>query len=118
LPAVITPGREPITMTIPTITLQDQEVIWDVSPAGFGGLLYITDRRLLFETPHGSGSGEIRLADVTKIRPWNLLGLVPLGLTVITHDGRRHPLRVRRRRPLMALIAALCPADDESAPAE
>ncbi|HEY1381706.1 MAG TPA: hypothetical protein VGF55_33215 [Gemmataceae bacterium] len=105
-------------MHIPAIALQEQEVVWDVSPAGFGGVLYITDRRLCYETPHGGGSGEILFRDVTAVRPWNLLGLVPLGVAVTTRDGRRHTLRVRHRRPLLALIAALCPADGQSVPAE
>ena len=98
------------------ITLQDHEVVWDVTPAGLGGLLYVTDRRLLFETPSRSGSGEVLLQDVTAARPWNLLGLLPLGVAVMTRDGRRHTLRVRGRRPLIALIAALCPAETGGTP--
>src|SRR4051794_20377866 len=98
-------------MQIPAIALQEQEVVWDVTPAGLGGVVYVTDRRLRFETPRGGGSGEILLRDVTAVRPWNLFGLVPLGVAVLTRDGRRHMLRVRGRRPLMALIAALCPND-------
>jgi hypothetical protein len=101
-----------------SVVLKDHEVVWDVTPAGLGGRLYVTDRRLLYETSTGSGSGEVLLSDVTEVRPWNWLGLLPFGLAIVTRDGRRHTLRVRHRKPLIALINALCPADESSIPVE
>ncbi len=99
-------------MHLSDITLQDHEVVWDVTPAGAGGVLYVTDRRLRYQPRHGADAGEVLLRDVAAVRPWNLLGLLPFGVAVVTRDGRRHTLRVRGRRALMALIAALCPADE------
>ena len=59
---------------------------------GVGGRLYVTDRRVIFESHFLNirrGVTVIALADIDDVRPRNNLWVVPNGLEIETCDGVR-----------------------------
>jgi hypothetical protein len=114
-------------MFIPSVDLQPGEKLVAEVPAnlfrgweGVGGRLYITDRRIRFESHRlnfQSGPTEIRLSEVTSVGPHNYLGIVRNGMEVRTAVGQRHRFVVWERWKLIELIQKGMPhGQDEGNP--
>ena len=74
-----------------------------------GGLIYLTNRRLIFE-PVGvslrTDSTTIPLGSIAVVRPRNSLWLIPDALEIETRDGVRYHFKVWSRARLIDLIQA------------
>jgi hypothetical protein len=74
---------------------------------GVGGKLYITDRRIRFESHRWNGQpgpSEILLREATAVRSFDNLGLIPNGVLVETDEGKSYRFVVWRRQRLIELI--------------
>jgi hypothetical protein len=72
-----------------------------------GGQIYITSRRLIFES-HAlniqRGTTEITLENIAVARPRNTLWLIPNGMEIETRDGVRYRFVVWARARLIDMI--------------
>jgi hypothetical protein len=103
-----------LPLQVPAIELDPGESLFASAPAnlfrgweGVGGVLYITDRRIRFESHRWNGRTgptEIPLDVVTAVRPANNLGLIPNGMLVETEEGKSYRFVVWGRRRLIDLI--------------
>ena len=72
-----------------------------------GGRIYVTDRRVIFESHwlnFRRGVTKIPIDDIEDVRPCNNLGFVPNGMEILTRDGRRFSFVTWARQSLMELI--------------
>jgi hypothetical protein len=101
-------------MQVPPIELEPGEKIMAEVLANLfrgweavGGKLYITDRRIRFESHRWnarSGPTEIPLREVRAVAPIDNLGYIPNGMLVETEGGMSFRFVVWRRQRLMELI--------------
>jgi hypothetical protein len=74
---------------------------------GVGGKLYITDRRIRFESHRWNrqpGPSEILMREVTAVGSFDNLGLIPNGMLVETKERKSYRFVVWRRQRLIELI--------------
>jgi hypothetical protein len=74
-----------------------------------GGLIYITNRRLIFEPvgwPFQTDSTTIPLDSIAVVRPRNTLWLIPDSMEIETRAGARYHFKVWSRDRLIDLIEA------------
>lgn len=74
---------------------------------GVGGRLYVTNRRVIFESHMVNirrGVTEIPLADIEEVRPRNNLWVIPNGMEIETRDGIRYRFVVWGRKQIIDMI--------------
>ena len=106
-------------MRIAPIALEDGEKIraeffanlfrgWE----GVGGILYVTDRRVRFES-HGLnyqvGPAEMRLKDISSVCPIRTIRIICNGLRIETADGRSFQFVVWRPSRVATVIEESLP---------
>ncbi len=78
-----------------------------------GGRLYVTNRRVIFESHFLNirrGATEIPLGHIEDVVPRNNLGFIPNGMEIRTRDGSRYRFVTWGRRRLIDMIH-VCKSD-------
>jgi hypothetical protein len=79
----------------------------NVNRMNVSGLLYVTNRRLIFE-PVGfslqTGCTAIPFENIAVVRPRNSLWVIPDGMEIETRDGSRYHFKVWSRDRLIGMI--------------
>jgi hypothetical protein len=74
---------------------------------GVGGLILITDRRIIFQ-PHlfniQRDVVEIPLKDIVEVRPRSTYDIIPNGILVKTRSGKEYKFVVPNRQRIIDLI--------------